>query len=116
MGLCGGNPRLFALDQFEEAALLSVRGFFLEQERQIAFFEFVDPVFPGNRLERATPREAREVNAKDAGRFASGGAAHGSRPTAACFRPFADRVVISGDVRGAAGAPSRGALPASRRG
>ena len=91
---------LFALDEFEEAALFTVAGFFLKQEREIAFFKLVEPVLPGDGLERAAAGETRKVDAENSSGFASGGARHRGRPTATSFRPFPDGVVVGGDVRG----------------
>ena len=101
--------RLFALDQFEEAALPAFGGSFLVKEAKIVLLELIKPIVPGDRLERAFAGVTRKVDAKNACRVPSGSASNRGWPTAACFGPFADRVVIGRDVRrsGGAGAPAR---------
>jgi len=53
--------RCFAAHQLVEVAALSGCGRFLEQQREAALIEFVEPLIPGDLFERSFAAEPREV-------------------------------------------------------
>jgi hypothetical protein len=88
------------LHQFGEAAVLLV----LIEEGQPVLVESLEPVVPGDALERVGAAEAGIVDAQDAEVAAARpGAADVGREPAARFDPLADLVAIGGGDGGAAG-------------
>src|SRR5947207_15289055 len=93
--------RRFAPDQLVEIALLTTRGLFLVDKREIGFVEFLEECLPGDLFECRIlgVGRIRELDADNTGIVLAMRLADRCRTPAARLRPFADFVMIGGEFR-----------------
>src|SRR4051794_32433730 len=100
-----------SLDQLREPTLLALGRRVLVQEREVVLLERLEPLVPGDLLERVLAAPAGEVDAEDARVVVAPRRLHARRMPAALLDPAPDLVVICRDVALCHGR----AVPASRR-
>src|SRR4051812_40953976 len=89
-----------AAHQLEERAVLAVGPLLLVEERQPLGVELLEPLVPGDPLERLLAGAAREVDAQDAGVAVVTGAADPRGSASVGLDPAPDLLVVSRRVRG----------------
>lgn len=95
-----GLLRGFAAYEFVEVAALSACGCVLNDQRETAFVELVEPLVPANLGQRLFAGIAGKIDAQHADIAASACALHTRRPAAALLRPAANLFMVGDDSIG----------------
>ena len=113
-GLNAYSARALARDELVEAALLTVRGLLLVDEREAVFVERLEPLVPGDLLEGLALglRHVGEHDPDGGEIVAAGFAVNEDGPASAGIGPAADDIPIRGRL--AAGSHRDGGLRLSR--
>ena len=86
--------RRVATDDLVEIAALTVRRGFLEEQREAPLVEFIEPLVPGDILERIFAAVTGKIYAQNSYILGVSRPLHAGWPCPAHFRPTADLVVI----------------------
>src|SRR5579883_430677 len=122
VGLPGGAGFALALfldvlaaHQLVEIALLAAAGLVLHNQREIVLVKLLEPVVPGDRLQRILAGITREVEADHAGIATAAGAADTGRLRPALLGPLPDLLVVRKRMGGPSGVSLRTLGVALRR-
>src|SRR5206468_3702093 len=88
--------RVAAVHKLVKPASFSRGRLLLEQEREIGIVEFLEEFIPGDFFQTFVRRS--EIQAKDPRLVILFGISHRGGVAASCFGPFADLVVVGGDI------------------
>lgn len=88
--------RRVATDDLVKIAALTARRGFLEEQRKAALVEFVEPLVPGDLLERIFAAVTGKIYAQNAYVVGASSPLDAGWPGPALFRPTADLVMICG--------------------